>query len=216
MSTSFEAPISTFQPGDVIELGEISKLAEFEELVATDLQPNMTKIQRDVWAGRVALKELIRPPKFNGSLVNVRLEVMDEPYSRLLVARERGMQFHLKGRPPQNNPVNVGTWRGFKFITDARSSVPGFKAQVQTELWYVLLPYIPRITKGTLKSGEERSYLTRCRMTNSNSGASIRRTVAKPVLEKHKFIELNENSRKIGFSVLQKAMMHPLIQPMHQ
>lgn len=218
------SPTVLLQPGNVIELGNIRELSEFEDMVALGIHPEMSRLQRDAWAGRTALKDCIRPAKFNGTIADIRLEVMHDSYERLLDARERGFRFP-RGVTPRRLTGQFaerlsGNYRGFILVADATSAGRGTIGQIQTELWYAPVPLSNhQVTREyTKKSGEVSTYSNRhiVRVTRDHGGASVRRYVANPKLESENFIKLDEESRLIGLAALRESMMHPIVQPMHQ
>jgi hypothetical protein len=79
-----------FAPGTVVELSDITELAAFETCVAYNIDPDMVPSAREAWEARPHVRDLIRPPKFNGTIASIALEVMADPYERLLDAKERG------------------------------------------------------------------------------------------------------------------------------
>jgi hypothetical protein len=55
--------------GDVIEFADINELVAFEDMVAQAIDPTCAK----AWASRRHLRDLIRPPKFNGTIADIKL-----------------------------------------------------------------------------------------------------------------------------------------------
>lgn len=138
-------PKIELNPGAVIELANTSQLASFEEMVARQVCPDMTDNSLYIWQGRMALKEIVRPPKFNGSIVGIRMEVLDEPYERLLQAKADKVGF-VSGITP--GKVSDSTLekiielsKGFAFTADAKSSAAGVSGIIQSQLFYA--PRIP-------------------------------------------------------------------------
>lgn len=118
--------IGDMKPGDAIRLDDIAQLPAFEDMLALHIHPTMTATEYAAWVGRVQLRDLIRPPKFNGTIADVELVLMDEPYARLLDARERG--WHIaRGRNYRHTApeIIVESFRGFTFLADAKSSGKG-------------------------------------------------------------------------------------------
>jgi hypothetical protein len=180
------------KPGTVIELADSTQLSAFEDLIAQSVDPNYNP---DFWLARPKLRDLIRPPKFNGTIANIKLEVIGEPYERLLDARERGWQlgkgpgkFELSGESAQSR---IEKYKGFSFTADAKSSGRGVIGQIQAELFYY--PVYDR---------PERHY--------DKEGKGVTRILTKPKIERERFIQLDETSRRIGFEVLKEAMKHPM------
>lgn len=214
-------------PGNIISFGDITELAAFEEVLAHVVNP-----EHDVnlWAARIALRDLIRPPKFNGTIGNINLTVIENPYDRLLDAVDRGWRVGRgvaqRALSTEKSRQLIARFHGFGFTADAMSSGRGITGQIQTELWYY--PLIPKVVPAGTKlrgynitsSGEKKEFIYTSKKdllshaNVDNLGKTINRVVAKPKYEKEKFIKLNEGSRRIGFELLQQAMMSPRVQPM--
>ncbi len=197
-------------PGTVIKFGDIQQLREFEDVVATAIAPDMTATQRQAWEGRSNIVDSIRPPKFNGRMVDVELEVMDEPYERLLDARERGWALSKGAAHRMTNEHNLEQserYVGLSLTADAKSTRRREVGQVQAELWYGPVPTRPQ--------SHLRLDNTKGRIIHSApyGGQPIKRVITKPKLETEKFIELDQTARRIGFEVLREAMRHPIIAP---
>lgn len=195
------------QPRDAIEFTDLAELPAFEDIVAAEIDPDMTPHQTVVWESRPHIKNYLRPPEFNGPMLNVRLEVMDDPYARLLDARKRGWRFvGLTGTSTRELKSKfadrlIPRYRGFKFTADAHSSGKGTVAQVQSEMWYYPVPLTEvrgRVAKNTTPSG----------------GASVIRVLTRPQLETENFINLHESAKRIGFSVLRYNLSRPLVETM--
>lgn len=204
--------ISELIPGDVIEFADITELPAFEDIVFAEIDPSMTDRQREAWMGRVALKDLIRPPKFNGSIANINLEVMENPYDRLLDANDRGWTFRGRGNGSLNYKLTnqyaeelIPRYRGFVFTADAKSSGRGVVGQISTEIWYKPVPRYSAISK------LGKSYSVK--HANAYAGSSVTRTVAKPKMEIDRFIDLDEKARHVGFKVLARSMKHAISTP---
>jgi len=194
-SPEISVPVSdVLQPGVVIKIPDITYFSEFEDVIAAAINPTYDK---DLWAGRVPLKELIRPPKFNGRITDISVTVMDRAYAQLQEACESGRIGYM----PQlhRRIVNRGEvesyesgFRGFILTADAKSAGRGTIGQIQTAMWY--WPLTVRSING--------------------HGQVLNRKVAKPKIEKERFIALDARSRKIGFSVERKAVARPIFTPM--
>ncbi len=195
-----------FVPGDILTFSSVSELRDFENLVANVVRPNY---HQAAWSARTDIEELIRPKinghNFNGQLRDISLTVMDEPYLRLIDARERGIAFSNKGGlggshaklKGEYSMLNIPHYTGFQFQANAHSTGRGDIGKISTELWY--FPF--RVKPGM----ENRSV--------DNDGKVIKRVIAKPQFELDSFIELSETSRQIGFTLLQDAMRHPISVP---
>lgn len=192
--------IDALKPGDVIELKGIGELTAFEDLLAGAIDPYHNS---RVWANRKRLSDLIRPKAkgitFNGSICNIKLIAMADPYERLLDAVDRGWKGqHLPGGSigaghklsPEGEELLKPRYKGFVMTADTISSKPGDLGQLQAELWY--------FPSRTVKPGR----------------TTVSRAATLPVFEKERLIELDENSRRVGFDVLRQAMIHPISTPM--
>ncbi len=216
--------LSDLVPGDVIEFADIRELTAFEDLIAAEVDP---KHKPEVWAARAKLRDLIRPPDFNGTIADIKLVVMADPYERLLDAKDRGL------KPGSGNHVlsselvesQKANYRGFILTATPISSRPGNLGQIQAELWYFPVP--PSLEKAgktrhgsyKLKSGEVIGYTATSRndyikRKNHQEGKAINRVVTQPRIERELFIQAHETSRRIGFDVLRQAMMQLISTPM--
>ena len=190
-----ESDASQFEYPNVLTLNDATELPEFEDLVANDIYPYASEDRIAAWQGRVALRDLIRPPKFNGSLRNIEILSMEDPYDRLLDARERGWSITGGTLPRKDiDTAREGT-RGFLFTADAHSSGKGIIGQIQSEMWYLRAP----ASRGSW------FYVD----TSTSSGSAVVRRVTKPKLERDRFVEADENAKKVGLQVLRKNMTNP-------
>jgi hypothetical protein len=196
-------------PGDVIDFADITELAAFEDGLADVVQPKHDPV---LWAARRELRDLIRPPKFNGTIANVYLTVMANPYERLLDADMRGWTGGPKmvlGKShelsSQAADLHASRYIGFILTANAKSSGRGIIGQIQAEMWYFPIP--PTIASAG------KNYRTQNRLSN-NYGETIRRIVTKPRYEMGLFLAHDASSRKIGFDKLRHAMAGPILTPM--
>lgn len=217
MSEHMSLSVGQLQPGDVIEFGDLREVPTFEDMVAVSIDDRISKLfpertnvlNLSAWAGRTAIRELISPPKFHGTIANVRLDVMEEPYERLIDARERGWKFQRGASNFQrtsDDALSVALlpeYRGFVLSADAKSSGRGTVGQIVAELWYAPVPFDFHNASSTLNQ-----------RTSLHGGSSVFRVITSPRLEKDNFYALNEESREIAFQVLRRNMKHPLVQPM--
>jgi len=212
--------ISELTPGDSVLLEDLSQLPTFEDLLAAEFEPDVTLKMREAWMGRVAIGELIRPPKFHGRISDIHLTVMEEPFDRLYDAVERGLSFG-KNHPNSRTRGSRSSESiiGFILTTNARSSGRGLIGQIQSELWYSRVPIRkPASTRYVVKSGEVRTkiYNSSGKDVSSNGGSNIRRYVTKPKIESiDSFKHLDETAKTIGFEILRTNMLRPITQPMH-
>jgi hypothetical protein len=219
MSEVPKESIEIFQTGNILEFNDLTELVTFEDTIAFDVDPDL---DLDLWACRVNLREFMKPPKFNGRLINIKLVVMEKPYDRLLDANERGWSLQstassagVKITDPVNQQHIIPKMRGFVFVADASSSKGGVISQVQAEMWYYPLPLnianagVTKHGSYTLKDGTvaESFWTTKtARISDKASpSAALRRVITRPKTETDKFIEHDEAARRIGFSVLRNA-----------
>lgn len=197
-------------PGTVIELGDLRRLHEFEDYVATQVDPRMTKLEVESWEGREQIASSFRPPKFNGTIGNVLLEVMDDPVARFFDARERGHRLHGLGPNADKVRRDVETierWHrtglGFTLLADASSSRKKDMGQIRAELWYMPVPLTHHSGRHNYKA------------SSSYGGRSINRWVTKPVYDTERFVQLQEEAQHIGFITLRNAMQRAVRTPIH-
>ena len=193
--------IEKYSPGDVLELDSIYELASIEDIIANNINPNMTTRQINDWKDRANLKDLIRPSRFNGRISNINLDFMKNPYERLFDANERGLKFSKdlgipKRRTSFFSSETAELTTGFILTADASSSGRGVIGQIKTEVWYVPSPQ--QQSDGEIK-----------KKTYSNSGGSIHRYLARPDTEQDIFDNLYKTSRKIGLEILRKGTINP-------
>jgi hypothetical protein len=153
-------------PTSPLELTSTIQLVDFEEELAMEILPEMDSDSYDLWLSRYALKDLVRPPRFFGSMQSVQITALDEPYARLLDAKQRDLQFGEDGGIP--HPTKYGSeavehTRAFKLDLTAISGIDRTPGAIETEAWY-----IPRMS----------------RKRQGSSFSPIRRFVAIPKLYK--------------------------------
>ncbi len=215
--SELDSSINKLKPGDRIDFANITEIPAFEDIVAEIIDKKVDEILPErpnvlnlaAWGGRVAVSELLRPPKFNGSITDISLTVMHEPYERLVNARERGWKLDsgnvIRTREDEQNLALLSTYKGFEFIGNAFSTGRGVIGQISAELWYAPMPLDNKTNKPKRIPYQS---------IHRNAGSSILRFVTKPKLEKEKFIELNNESRSIAFDVLKRSIRHPITQQM--
>jgi hypothetical protein len=201
MASTFEHP---FKPNVPISLADATELRAFEDIVAQAVDPTMTKAESLAWEARTNIKDAIRPPKFNGSIANIELMPLDEPYEKLQTLHEDGWQVsRLGNRVPRpstdrNTQHRLERCLGFHMIADAISSGRGVVGELQLGLWYLPIGRIWEPAKGQQKN------------VSMNGGRSIVRVVTKPRHEPEAFMRLGKDSARIAVSALRQAMLHPL------
>lgn len=195
-------------PGAIIEFNDITELPAFEDALAEAIDPDMTPARSEAWQGRVNIQNLIRPHKFYGRITDVHLEVMAEPYQRLIDARERGWQVGRGGSYRLTSKFAdqlIPQYRGFIFRATALRGRMEID-QIRAELWYYPVSVTSYIHP---ESGKVCIY----KETEAHSGCSVIRVVAKPKMEAD-FIKLDAMAKKIGADVLRAGLKKPLVQPM--
>lgn len=175
-----------FAPSTVILLRDATELAPFEDIVAATIDPNYARFNQGAWQGRVALKELIRPPRFNGTIRDIALEIMEEPHARLLDVRERGFMLSGAGAGKSDDVDIARFYKGFHLTATPASSRPGDLGQIQADIWY----------------GPPTQ-------SSKGHGMPIRRFVTKPRFERERIVRHAEASKQIGLTVLRDALTHP-------
>ena len=190
-----EVPTSLYalEPGDVISIGPVEKLAEFEDWAAREIDPTMRDDQWELWLGRAMLKNLIRPPKFDGNITNICLTVMDRPYDQLFTAVARGLHFpHREGRGKPTKRLQdesiVGSFVGYVLTADLRAT--RFSGQLTTEIWYGKVP----------------KNAGRGKLTSVHGGVTIQRYVAEAHADMTGYQIARDESRTIAWAVLRNAM----------
>lgn len=213
------------EPGTIIELSNIAELPVFEDAIAPYVEP---EFDPEIWATRPPVDELLRPRingrLFYGSLGNITLAVMADPYEKLLSARDREWKLTSRGnlnRTGIDADQAIAHYFGVEFSAEAfTSSQRSAIGLVTAEMWYYPPPRAVRRAGKVqsksyqVKSGEVRTgYYTATRdyvNVKRSSGETIRRVVTQPNYEADKFIELDERSRRIGFELAREAIRHPL------
>lgn len=194
-------------PETPIRLEGMHELAAFEDVVADHIDAQMmalnlegythAPLDRNAWSGRIAIKDVLRVPKFNGLLRNVRLARMDDGYEQLSTVHERGLtcvpKFQARRGDDDEAPLTAPIFQGFVFTADASSST-GWSGQMQSELYY----YPATI----LLNG------TRLRQNiDPNGGSNIRRTITKPQLvQGEEYLHYYEKSKEVGLELLVKGL----------
>ncbi len=185
----------TLVPGNILSFDTSTDLVNFEDIVARQIAPRMTPLQQGLWAARLPLTEHIRPDKFYGRLATITLEVMANPYDRLVDARERGLKMGLGSFNKRLIPEQDLTY-GFIFRAEAYSSGKGCVAEVNTEMWYM----------PSRRNGRTR--------TNYHEGGVVMRVIAKPTLNKDRIDEANHSSRMIAIQLTRDRLGRMTLNPM--
>lgn len=187
-------------PGTVIGLSDITQLPKVEDAIAFAIDP---RLDPAAWEARENLRDLVRPPKFNGSIVNIVLEVMDEPYEQLRNARERGWKFIGSGshhglRTTEESRKSIDKYVGLKFMGEAQSTGRGMIGQIQAEMWYT------PISARTSNDGSPTEVL------KIDGGRTVKRFITRPRFEEKQFYQLRSVSRRIGYEVLKASLSNSI------
>jgi len=197
-------PEQQFEPGSIIRLTGVHELRALEDVVAEFIDPHMHDTWRQSWEGRQNIESLIRPPGYNGSLRDIELSVMEAPYEQLITSGEAGWKLHGRTggrvfeRTSEASRETIAKYIGFDLLCDARSSGKGVIGQVQTKLWYLPAPQYKDNTSPTARAH---------RYTGAYGGRSVHRVVAKPRYEKEKFIQFDEDAKRVGLTVLRQMLL---------
>lgn len=182
------------------------ELRPLEDLIARRVDPSMNSWEPtvEIWNQRPKTAEQLRLPKFNGRITDITLQVMHEPYERIVDARQRGWSFPNNVTYDRTSELNKETLKNYvgltlagQCISTGRSSI----GQFQAELWYFPVPIFVN-NRGRVKQ-----------KFDAYGGISVMTAVTKPRIETEKFVELQETSSRIGFTVLRQQMRRPIITP---
>lgn len=196
-------PVHELGSGDVIRFANFADLGKFEDQIAANIEPNMSEEAAGTWAARTAIKQLMRPERFdgrlfNGSLLNPELRVVSDAYQRLLTVRDRGHQLNGSIRPKTlvlSDEARVELaekYKGFIFSADLHSSGRGVVDKVVAEVWYA--PAAIERRKGK-------------RVRTSRYGAAVRRITTKPVADKTILESVEIGSRIAAYHAEQQALL---------
>ena len=170
------------RPGGIVRVSDVTQLHLFEELIAEQID---LKHDHALWAGRERLSDLIRPSKFNGSIVDLELEVMQDPYGVLLDIQKEGRRFVGNRRQPtEASRDRIEQGKGFMLMATPRSSGRGAIGQIQAEIFYY-----PTDLHDTYRRG-------------------FSRLVTKPILEVGDFKKTNKRPEGVDLMLLKDVMGH--------
>jgi len=205
-----------YAPGTILNLPSLDGIAEIEDAAALTIEPHPTQLQWEAWQTRDRLKEKLRPSNYNGTMREVVVEVMEEPYARLLDARQRGWKIpncsNLR-RTTTHAQKDTESYIGLAITAQATSSGRGTIQEIQAEVW---IAPVPRQQQTSLMTSEERRALgmnSRTYAIGQNGGSAIKRFVTLPRTETEAFNELHRSARAIGMSVTRRALLHPISTP---
>ena len=187
-------------PGSRIEFGDITQLHAFEDVIAPIVDPYY---RPEHWEARVALRELLRVPKFNGRIGNIALHVMDEPYEQLMTASRRGWKIAggsgNHARTASQSRADRAKFIGFDL--EATGSSTGRKEvySIQSKLWYAPVPRGIRDPR----DAENKRY-----DSSDPLGRGILRIVVTPTMEgANKALSIHQDARRISYLALRKTLM---------
>jgi hypothetical protein len=128
---------------DIVEKLEEMDLSSHGTVVRTDFDTAMYQ----AWEGRTNLEDLLRPKDLHGSMQDLRVEELTDPYKMLLSATERGQTrangSRLGARPAslEINETVLGTLtRGFRMHSDLTvRGMSGFA--ISSEVYYCPVPF---------------------------------------------------------------------------
>lgn len=214
-----EKSVETLIPGDVVTFRDITELPSFEDILVATIAPDLDK---EAWAVRPSIRELIRPDKFNGSIKNIRLTTMEDPYARLIDAPMRGWK-SKKGKQlgagselsTEMEALIRPRYRGFILSADAQSTGRGSLGEIQAELWYfpTLLDKTPAGIAGQAET-DVRRRTTERDLARGIYGSGVGRITTQPRIARGVVHELNATSQKIAFDVLKDAYAKMILTPM--
>jgi len=195
----------------------MDQIAEIEDAAALTIEPHPTLLQWEAWQTRDRLKDKLRPSNYNGTMREIVVEVMEEPYARLLDARQRGWTIPGCGnlrRTTAHAQKDTDTYIGLSITAQATSSRRKIIGEIQAEVW---IAPVPRQQQTSLMTSEERRALgmnSRTYATGQNGGSAIKRFVTSPKTETEAFNELHRSARAIGTKVTRKSLLYPISTPM--
>lgn len=117
-----------------IELSGMTDLRSFENDIANYLLPEMNEDQAGDWAARADINDLLKPPrnfKFNGNIVNIKAEPINDPYQEITRAIEDDEPF-LRQSSARNIRLTILSAKASEaintneFTKDTKSSAIGF------------------------------------------------------------------------------------------
>jgi hypothetical protein len=191
MTTFAEAnpDIDPFELGAILEISSYAEFAEIEDLVAEHITPNASWESRRQWGMRPHIKGELRPSGLNRVPTDMELRVMINPHEHLETARHRGFAFQTTNTTARVRRIVESMQEddkaiGFAYTALARNFGQKVVGQIQAEAWYY---------------------------PGGNSGLAgytpARRILTKPRLEKENFIEYEEESTRIAWSLVRGGVL---------
>lgn len=206
-----ESMPSTDQAGERLRLESVALpnltyIAQFEDVVAAQVYPNMPPECQARWGLRTPLRKHVQPRGFNGSVSNIVLTPMGQPVDMLRSASDRGVAFrqaagapHLKEKLSQEE---LKHFFGFVLTADARSSGRGVISTLQAELYLYPRPF--KVVDGR-------------RVFHNNPDHAVLRALTIPELSVPGSIgEGLLASRALALQILRDNLSRPILTPMGQ
>jgi hypothetical protein len=187
--------INPFSPKLPIELQSIAELSQFEDVVAVDvIDPHMTKEQRQNWASRVDISNFIAPRWYHGTLTDIVLTPMDDPFAVLRNAPNEGWRLPRGsasfGRGKEENQrYKAARCLGFALEAVANSTGRRGIGQLKAGLWFYPVSKATRVNYG---------------------GCTVNRVVSVPKIENQGLEELRVQSERIALAALKRAIAYPI------
>lgn len=126
--------VRLMNPGEVLRIDTDFGLADFEQVVSWELDPEMDEMAEHAWELRTPLIEAIRPPGFNGTISNVYITYIEDSYQTLIEGTQSGaVRLAGQGAPPKNEHL-ADKCHGFELVADAKAS--GIRGQIRVKVWY--------------------------------------------------------------------------------
>ena len=198
----------SLKPRTIIPLEGLMGIAAIEDSIAAVVEPSYDKEAR---MARDCVKELLRPiiqkRPFVGSFVDTELEIMADPYDRLLDCRERGFKMQTRTYPRTNSysleaaKLAVGLLFRSNLYSSSRRAVIG---STVSELFYLPLPRAPRYGSGVLGSGtiglDDSSDILRTSPVRikASSGHALSRYATMPLYSKTPMPASDSDTRRTG------------------
>jgi hypothetical protein len=174
------------RPGNIIEFDSIDEIPAFEDMVAKHIDKDQANpIQWRTWDHRVFLPEFVRPLGTNGSISDVRLEVLENPMLVLMSQKERGMRNvdGCHGMPTKYSDeslqIAINKSIGFRLIANVNSS-GSEPVEIEAEIIYTPAPNSSRKSSDSLPvrrygavSKEQKTFFERKKTSYKLAGAAI-------------------------------------------
>jgi hypothetical protein len=185
--------INPFNPDQPINRRTIAELAQFEDVVAMDvIDPHMNAEQKENWKARIGIDNLITPSWYHGTLTNIVLTPMEDPYGVLQNARDQGWKLHkgaasFKRGTPENQRYKAARCLGFAVDAVANSTGRGEIGRLRAALWFY--PVATRV---------------------NYDGCTVNRVVSVPDIVNQDLEAVREESEQIALAALKRAIAYPI------